>query len=119
MWSLHSTPTVVLIAITFLLSAPITSLHPAPSETTGHTLEIVNGSRRDIHRLQLSSSGTGSWGPDLLGRTILRSGEARSWGGIGPGEFDVLVIDGGGNQCVRKNVMIFNNISVRITDQCF
>jgi hypothetical protein len=79
------------------------------------TLTIVNQSSRDFHRLHLSSSGTGNWGADQMGRGILHPGEPRSVV-ISPGEYDVLFIDANGRQCILKNLPAYKDRSWSITD---
>jgi hypothetical protein len=74
------------------------------------TLTIVNESNKDIHRLHLSLKGTGNWGPDLLGRNVLHPGDRTSQN-ISAGEYDLLVIDANGNQCVLKNIPVYNDRS--------
>ena len=74
------------------------------------TLTIVNESNKDIHRLHLSLRGTGNWGPDLLGRNVLHPGDRTSLN-ISAGEYDLLAIDANGNQCVQKNIPVYNDRS--------
>ena len=118
MSSSHSTANVTLLIIALLLSVVMMGLQTNDAKTSGYTLTIFNNSGRDIHRLHVSSSGTRSWGPDLLGRTILRSGESRSFGDIGPGEYDLLFIDASENQCVLRSIRVFGNTQ-ESTDRCW
>ena len=79
------------------------------------TLTIENKSSRAIHRLHMSSSGTGNWGGDLLARGILHPGRPKSLT-IGPGEYDFLFIDANGHQCILKNLPAYKDRSWSITD---
>lgn len=79
------------------------------------TLTIVNSSTRAFHRLHLSSSGTGNWGPDQLGRGILRAGGNKSLV-ITPAEYDVLFIDAGGHQCILRSLPAYKDTPWSITD---
>jgi hypothetical protein len=106
------------VFITLLISVLLMGSRTNDAQTRGYTLTIINNSGKDIHRLHMSSSGTGRWGPDLLGRTILRSGESRSWGDIGPGEYDLLLIDASENQCVLRSVRVFGHTQ-KSTDNCW
>jgi hypothetical protein len=117
MSSLRTTARVTLVFVTLLLSVLIMGSQTNDAQARRYTLTITNNSSRDIHRLQISSSGTGSWGSDLLGRAILRSGESRRWGEIIAGEYDLLLIDASESQCVLRRLAVFNDTSWGITDE--
>lgn len=64
-------------------------------------LRMQNTSNTDIYYIHMSPSEQSTWGPDLLGREILRIGQTFTIQGITPGNWDVRVVDRDG---LRKEV---------------
>jgi len=81
------------------------------------TLRVLNHSSKDIQRVHLGWSGTGRWGPDRLGKELLKAGGSISLTDIPPGDYDLLFVDNKENQCVFRNLPIYNNRSWVITNE--
>lgn len=80
-----------------------------------YSLRIRNDSRWNIHLLYMSNAEQEKWGPDQLGRFVLRSGGSYTITDIVPGEYDVMFVDQDRDKCVLRNVQIFKNEDWTIT----
>ena len=106
------------ISVLALMLVTLTFVAPAASTSNVTcTLTVVNNLGRDIQRIHLAWSGTERWGPDRLGKDILRAGRSIPLGDIAPGDYDILFIDTQGNQCVVRNLPIYNDRDFKLTDQ--
>ena len=74
-----------------------------------YSLRIRNNTRWEISRIYMSTAETDNWGPDQLGDNVLRSGGSYTMTGIRPAEYDIRFIDEDNDQCVLRNIQIFEN----------
>lgn len=68
----------------------------ATSAPTGHgpaTLLIANNSNEAIYYIHMSPSSQSTWGPDLLGEQVLQRGQSFTLSNIGPGQWDLRIVD--------------------------
>jgi hypothetical protein len=112
---LYKSITILVFGI-LIISASMVGRPSSAAHAKGFILTIRNDSNREIHRLHMASSGTGSWGADLLGRNILHSKEPRNFG-VGAGAYDVLLVDANENQCVRRNLQVYADQEWTITEE--
>ena len=81
-----------------------------------HTLVLENNSGFDIYEVHLSSTSTDLWGPDLLGRRVLRVGQQFNIYGVADDDYDMKIIDEDGDECVRQ-ISIHSNRTLNITPE--
>lgn len=67
-------------------------------------VELVNRSAWDIHELYLSSVDDDEWGPDQLGDEVIESGGSFLLHSIPCDDYDVLLVDEDGDECVLEGV---------------
>lgn len=89
----------------------------ADAQDRKYSLKIQNDSRYDIYRLFMSESDEEEWGPDQLQTVVLESGETYTLTDIKPGEYDIKFVDEDGDECVLRDVAIFENTSWVLTTQ--
>jgi hypothetical protein len=106
MRSLHKTSFVALMLGVLMISMPMMGRQTADAQPAPYTVMITNASSNEIHRLYISLSGAQSWGPDRLGASILHRGESRSLGDFPAGQYDLLIVDAGGHECVMRNLSV-------------
>lgn len=116
----HYKSLVALVFGTLLIGASMVGQQNSAAKARDFTLTITNASSRAIHRLHMSSTGTGNWGADLLGRNILHPvtspGNSRGFL-ISAGEYDLLFIDANEHQCVLRNFQVYNDKPYSLTDE--
>ncbi|HEX6900763.1 MAG TPA: hypothetical protein VF789_13640 [Thermoanaerobaculia bacterium] len=78
-------------------------LHAAPKKAT---VKVVNKSDWQIDHFYLSSSDDDEWGPDQLGDDVIGSGESFSLKNIPCDNYDVMLVDEDGDECVVEAVDI-------------
>ena len=79
---------------------------PAAASAQSSVVTVVNGSSWNIEYLYLSPTSTNSWGPDMLGSTIIPTGGAHTLSGVGCDNYDVRLIDSDGDECVVSGVSL-------------
>lgn len=89
----------VLAAVFVLAVAGTAEAAKSDSDVT-----LVNRSDWDIYELYLSPTSDGEWGPDQLEDGILESGGEFLLYGIPCDDYDVLLIDEDGDECVLEEV---------------
>lgn len=100
-----------------LMTMPPSAQKTADAQARRYQLRVQNDSRWDIHRIYMSSSEEDNWGPDQLGRRILRSGTAHTITDIIPGEYDIRFVDEDGDKCDLRNIPIFKNTNWVLTNR--
>jgi len=80
-------------------------------------LVIRNVSHWDIHRIYLSSTDEGSWGPDQLGDDVLHSGQALTLRGVECDYYDIKLVDEDGDTCELRDVKLCSDSEWAITDE--
>jgi hypothetical protein len=93
------------------------SAQPATNAVQGRSsLVVANGTGRDFHRLHISWSRDKDWGPNLL-QNVLRPGTSFTRNDMVPAEYDLLLVDGNQNHCTLRKVPVYNNQTLRITEE--
>jgi len=69
-----------------------------PTGSGPATLRIANVSNEAIYYIHMSPTSQNTWGPDLLGNQVLQRGQVFTISNIGPGYWDVRVVDRSGNR---------------------
>jgi hypothetical protein len=85
------------------------------AQANRHQLYLNNNSGYDIYKVYLSRSDDGFWGRDLLEDDVLASPGFWTITNIGPGTYDLKIVDEDGDECVRTNVWFYENRSINIT----
>lgn len=67
-------------------------------------VEFVNRSDWDLYELYLSPVDDDEWGPDQLGNEVIESGGSFLLHGIPCDDYDVLLVDEDGDECVLEEV---------------
>ncbi len=81
-----------------------------------YTLTITNRSKWVIDEVYVETSeNQDDWGEDMLGRDTLGEDEYFTISNLVPGEYDVRFVDEEGDECILKNIAIFENKSWAIT----
>ncbi len=63
-----------MLPVGLLLVTIFTGFGPVdPVQADERTIDLINGSEDAILSVQASTPGTGTWGPDLLGRSVLEA----------------------------------------------
>ena len=101
---------------TVLMALAFGTMSQLSAEGSRYYLRIENASSFDIHRLYVSSSDEGNWGPDQLGVRVLRSGDTFTLTNITAGEYDVKLVDEDGDSCTVAKISVYRNTSWRVTD---
>ena len=86
-----------------------------PSAT--HSLRIVNDSNAEIHEIHYAWTHTGRWGPDMLGKQVLKPHAAFVIGNVSAGDYDILFVNTGGHSCVAGPVSVYANVTWVLTDR--
>jgi hypothetical protein len=105
----------VLGCLTILGAAIATMPLAANAQGSRYSLTIRNQSRYRIDRLYMSTSDESTWGPDQLGRYVIRPNSQFTLNNIRPGEYDLKLVDEDGDACVIRRVDFFTNKSWTIT----
>ena len=95
------------------LSGGLGSSDSAPY--SGNSVSISNRSGYDIHELYLSSTSDRSWGPDQLGKDILRSGGMYTLTGTPCDTYDVRLVDEDGDVCEVRDTYLCGNEATVLT----
>ena len=61
------------------------------------SMQIANHSNEAIYYIYMSPSAQSTWGQDLLGNQVLQPGQSFTLSNIGPGQWDLRVVDSSGN----------------------
>ena len=113
-----------ILAISFALTALLTSAHPVAAQnayyavysTTGvYDLTMENETGSSFYQLYVSPASSGRWGPDRLGNRIWHSGETFTLSQISPGNYDLMFVDREGDACIVKDRSIRNDKDVEVT----
>jgi hypothetical protein len=89
----------VLTLLAMLVAASAAEARKSDSE-----VEFINRSSWDIYELYISASDEDEWGPDQLEDGILESGGSFLLHSIPCDDYDVLLIDEDGDECVLEEV---------------
>lgn len=82
------------------------------------TVEIQNRSDWQIHEIYLSPSDERSWGPDQLEDEILGPGDSLTLTHISCDDYDIMIVDEDGDECVLEEVSLCRDDSVwKITNK--
>jgi hypothetical protein len=81
-----------------------------------YSLTITNRSAWVIDEVYVETSeNQEEWGKDMLGRDRLGENEYFTISNLIPGEYDVKFVDEEGDECILRNIAIFQNKSWAIT----
>jgi hypothetical protein len=86
------------------LLATLVAAGAAEAKRSDSEVEFVNRSDWDIYELYISASDEDEWGPDQLEDGILESGGSFLLHSIPCDDYDVLLIDEDGDECVLEEV---------------
>lgn len=76
----------------------------APALAGKSTVEVKNYSDWTIEEFYMSPTDNDDWGDDLLGREVLSPGDTFTLWNITCDDWDILVIDEDGDECVLEEV---------------
>lgn len=107
----------VVSMISFLIIAPLIIGLQTNAQSRRCSLTIVNNSRKQVHRLYISTSGAPRWGADVLGSNVLHPGQSTMLGDLNPGPYDLMIIDSEKRQCVLRSFPVSGNNSWPITNE--
>ena len=105
--------TAACLAVVLCLAASVAT--PAAARNDRVRVGIRNDSSYDIYRIFMSSTGDDSWGQDLLGDSVLRTGASIAVT-AGPGRYDLKLVDEDGDACKVMNLSLYGDEAWRITD---
>jgi hypothetical protein len=86
------------------LLVTLASVGSVAAQGSRWVITIRNTSSYDIYKIFISSSDLSRWGPDLLGRAVMRTGTAWKMPSLATGEYDLKFVDEDGDECVVGNV---------------
>jgi hypothetical protein len=86
------------------LLATLVAAGAAEARRSDSEVEFINRSSWDIYELYISASDEDEWGPDQLEDGILESGGSFLLHSIPCDDYDVLLIDEDGDECVLEKV---------------
>lgn len=86
------------------LLAMLVAAGAAEARKSDSEINFVNRSSWDIYELYISSVDERDWGPDQLEDGILESGDSFLLYDIPCDDYDLLLIDEDGDECVIENV---------------
>jgi len=99
------------------LAAGVSWAAPAIAQSSRWSVRITNASSFDIYSLFVSSSDYENWGPDQLGRRVLRGGGGVfTLTSIRTGEYDVKFVDEDGDACVLRKVLVTKHMTWELTN---
>src|SRR5262245_54529592 len=81
-----------------------------------YSITIVNKTRSEIREVRLAWSGTGRWGPDVLGKQVLRPDESYVIGGVSAGGYDIRFVNADG-ACVCGPIPVYDNLTSELTER--
>jgi hypothetical protein len=87
-----------------VLLAMLVAVGAAEAKRSDSDVTFVNRSSWDIYEIYLSAVDEDDWGPDQLEDGILESGGSFLLHGIPCDDYDVLLIDEDGDECVLEDV---------------
>lgn len=79
------------------------NLNDSSCVPSGGALRVQNQSSVAITEVHVTSVGSTTWGPNLISGTILAPGESLTVA-VACDQYDALLIDQGGDQCIIHNV---------------
>jgi hypothetical protein len=65
----------------------------APTGVGPSSLQITNSSNEAVYYIHMSPTAQSTWGPDLLGSSVLQIGQTFTISNIAPGQWDLRVVD--------------------------
>jgi len=105
--------TILVVSILLIAACPL-------ARTSGHneiySLRIVNNSNSEIREIHLAWRGTGRWGPDVLGKQVLKPRGSFVLGGVSAGDYEMLFVNTGGRSCVAGPIGVYANATFQLTD---
>ena len=106
-------PTVV----TLLLVLCLGPLLPRATVAQGarYNLSVKNATGRDFLRLHIAWSRDKQWGPNLL-QSALRPNASVVQGNMVPSQYDLLLVDSNGGQCIVRSVQVYNDTAVEVVE---
>lgn len=104
------------IVLSILLIATGNLARPA-GHTQPFSVRIVNSSNAEIREVHLAWSGTGRWGPDVLGRQVLKPGASFVIGNVSSGDYEILFVNTGGHGCVAGPIRVYSDVTFQLTDR--
>lgn len=107
-------PTLVTLLFIVLCLGP---LLPQATVAQGarYTLSVRNATGREFLRLHIAWSRDKQWGPNLL-QSVLRPNASVVQRNMVPAEYDLLLVDGNGSQCIVRNVQVYADTAVNVLD---
>ena len=84
-------------------SASVLILFALTAMASDTSMQIVNKSQWDIHHLYVAKHSSDQWGPDQLGKVVLKTGEDFTLTNVPCGKYDIKVVDEDGDSCVIEN----------------
>jgi len=93
----------------FALVALLASALPVAAQSSHYNLRMENDTGVELYHVYVSSTYSGSWGDDQLGRSIFHDGSTFTLTGISPGRYDMKFVDRDGAACVVRDVPIYGN----------
>lgn len=116
MFSLRTTIVAVLTLSLLALILPQHAPQSANIINRRYRLEIHNHSEVEIYSIYMSQSYETKWGRDRLGESTLTPRHYLPIEDIIPGEYDFLFVDEYDRRCMRRDVQIFEDITLDIED---
>jgi hypothetical protein len=105
------------ILIPFLALLALSNFASSAGHTGAFNLRILNNSNSEIRQMRLAWSGTGRWGPDVLGKRVLKPRESFDIPGLSAGDYDILFINTGGRGCVAGPIPVYDNMAWDLTER--
>lgn len=68
------------------------------------SLSIKNESDWEIHELYFQETSSDEWGPDQLGKDVIKKGDTFTLTKIDKGKYDMKIVDEDGDSCEVPNV---------------
>ena len=81
------------------------------------TITIKNGTQWTFDEFYLNYSADESWGPDHLGKEVIKPGGTFALQGVPVGKFDARIVDEEGDECIISDVSIKGSEIVTFTDE--
>src|SRR5512135_3762543 len=95
----------LMIAVALVFTSPTSSFAGGKKKATA-TIKILNKSKWDIHHFYLAPSDNEEWGPDQLGKDVLKSGDYFTLTDIECDVYDIKIVDEDGDECVIEKQVL-------------
>lgn len=105
------------ILIPFLALFALSDFASSAGQTRGYNLRILNNTNSEIRQMRLAWSGTGRWGPDVLGKRVLKPSEPFDIPGLSAGDYDILFTNAAGRACVDGPIPVYDNTTWELKDR--